>query len=253
MAECCGKNDDAERGASSADPHAWFGRMINHCYDYAAAAKADGRPIVGILCEYTPRELIMAAGAVPVCLCGGSAKTIPAAEQNLPANLCPLIKSTFGYHVQQSNPFLEMADLVVGETTCDGKKKMYELMAESRPMYILELPHRAGDANALDYWQWQLDRFRRFLSERYSTDVSDGKIRDAIGLLNRERQLRRQLAELHEIRSPTAYGPATLGLQEQHLGDAGCAGAVRGCPAAHVMTRAATIRPSPAAHGRFAF
>ena len=70
------------------------------------APKAAGRPVVGILCEYTPRELIMAAGGVPVCLCGGSAKTIPAAEQHLPANLCPLIKSTYGYHVlrQQSVP-----------------------------------------------------------------------------------------------------------------------------------------------------
>ena len=125
------------------DPCAWFGRMIEHCHEYAKAEKAAGRPVVGILCEYTPRELIMAAGGVPVCLCGGSAKTIPAAEQHLPANLCPLIKSTYGYHLLRSNPFLEMADLVVGETTCDGKKKMYELMAESRPMYVLELPHKA--------------------------------------------------------------------------------------------------------------
>ena len=120
--------------------------------------------MVGILCEYTPRELIMAAGGVPVCLCGGSAKTIPAAEQHLPANLCPLIKSTYGYHVLRSNPFLEMADLVVGETTCDGKKKMYELMAESRPMYVLELPHKAADAEALSIGWQDLRKFRTFLS-----------------------------------------------------------------------------------------
>ena len=131
------------------DPFAWFDKMIDHCYEYAQAAKAAGKPIVGILCEYTPRELIMAAGGVPICLCGGSAKTIPAAEQHLPANLCPLIKSTYGYHLLGSNPFLEMADLVVGETTCDGKKKMYELMAESRPMYVLELPHKSADGDGL--------------------------------------------------------------------------------------------------------
>jgi benzoyl-CoA reductase/2-hydroxyglutaryl-CoA dehydratase subunit BcrC/BadD/HgdB len=88
--------------------------MIEHCHEYAVQAKSEGKPIVGILCEYTPRELIMAAGGVPVCLCGGSAQTIPAAEQHLPANLCPLIKSTYGYHLLYSNPFLEMADLVVG-------------------------------------------------------------------------------------------------------------------------------------------
>jgi len=106
------------------EPLAWFGKMIQNCYEYASDAKAKGKPIVGIMCEYTPRELIMAADAIPVCLCGGSADMIPAAEEHLPANLCPLIKSTYGYHIQKANPFLEMADLVVAETTCDGKKKM---------------------------------------------------------------------------------------------------------------------------------
>ncbi|MHC4714255.1 MAG: 2-hydroxyacyl-CoA dehydratase, partial [Planctomycetota bacterium] len=145
-----GKCDTAARPAGgtccAADPLEHFKNMIPNCLEYAKEAKADGRPIVGIMCEYTPRELIMAAGAVPVCLCGGSAKTIPAAEERLPANLCPLIKSTFGYHVLKSNPFLEMADLVVAETTCDGKKKMYELMAEDRPVYILELTQKEDDA-----------------------------------------------------------------------------------------------------------
>ena len=118
MTNCCGKKTGGD------GLFAWFDGMIDHCHEYAVAAKEAGRPVVGILCEYTPRELIMAAGGVPVCLCGGSAKTIPAAEQQLPANLCPLIKSTFGYHLLRGNPFLEMADLVVGETPCDGKKKM---------------------------------------------------------------------------------------------------------------------------------
>jgi hypothetical protein len=87
--------------------------MIENCLAYARAQRDQGKPIVGILCEYTPRELILAAGGIPVCLCGGSAKTIPSAEEHLPSNLCPLIKSTYGYHVERSNPFLEMADLVV--------------------------------------------------------------------------------------------------------------------------------------------
>src|SRR5512147_509191 len=148
MSGCCGKQGAGPTTACD-EPLGWFNRMIPNCLEYAQAAKAAGKKIVGILCEYTPRELIMAAGGVPICLCGGSAKTIPAAEQQLPANLCPLIKSTFGYHVLRSNPFLEMADLVVGETTCDGKKKMYELMSETRPMYVLELPHAADSNRAL--------------------------------------------------------------------------------------------------------
>jgi benzoyl-CoA reductase/2-hydroxyglutaryl-CoA dehydratase subunit BcrC/BadD/HgdB len=175
---------------------AWFDGMIDHCYDFAEAAKAQGRPVVGIMCEFTPREIILAAGGVPVCLCGGSAATIPAAEQVLPANLCPLIKSTFGYHITGKNPFLNWADLIVAETTCDGKKKMFELMRASQPMYVLELPQKAGDADALEHWTQEVRKFKEHLEQRFQTRITDEKLRDAARLMNRERGLRRQLADL---------------------------------------------------------
>ncbi len=199
-------------------PLAWFGNMIKNCLEYARAARADGRRIVGILCEYTPRELVMAAGAVPVCLCGGSAKTIPAAEEHLPANLCPLIKSTYGYHAQKSNPFLEMADLVVAETTCDGKKKMYELMAESRPMYVLELPQREKDGDALDHWEGELRKLKAELESRFGVEITDDGIREAIGVMNRERALRRDLAAFMKAESPPLTGRQLLDLKSSISG-----------------------------------
>ncbi|MGD0746041.1 MAG: double-cubane-cluster-containing anaerobic reductase [Verrucomicrobiota bacterium] len=183
------------------NPSAWFAGMIDHCYDQVEAAKAAGRPIVGIMCEFTPREIILAAGAVPVCLCGGSAATIPAAEQFLPANLCPLIKSTFGYHVIGKNPFLNWADLVVAETTCDGKKKMFELMSATKPMVVLELPQKADDADALEHWTREVRKFKEQLEQRFQTRITDDKLRDAARLMNRERRLRRQLAALM-VRDP---------------------------------------------------
>ena len=54
--------------------------MVPNALNYAKEEKAKGRKIVGIMCEYTPRELIMAAGAIPVCLCGGDGNMIPAAD-----------------------------------------------------------------------------------------------------------------------------------------------------------------------------
>ncbi|MBC8870381.1 MAG: 2-hydroxyacyl-CoA dehydratase [Planctomycetes bacterium] len=192
--------------------------MIQNCLQHANEAKASGQRIVGIMCEYTPRELIMAAGGVPVCLCGGSEKTIAPAEEHLPANLCPLIKSTFGYHVQQNNPFLEMADLIVAETTCDGKKKMYELMAESRPMYVLELPQKADDPDAMEYWVREIKKFRSFLEDKFETEVTDEKLRDAIGVMNRERALRRTLAEFMAGDSPPLSGRQLLDLKSNISG-----------------------------------
>jgi len=191
-------------------PLAWFAGMIDHCYDYAEAARGAGRPIVGIMCEFTPRELILAAGGVPVCLCGGSAATIPAAEQYLPANLCPLIKSTFGYHVTGKNPFLKWADLIVAETTCDGKKKMFELMGASKPMYVLELPQKAEDPDALEHWVLEMRKFQQHLATRFATDITEARLIQAIQLMNRERGLRRRLADLMMLETPPLTGRQLL-------------------------------------------
>jgi len=213
MAKCCGDNHRPAGPAPKTredEPLAWFSHMIQNCYEYATEAKAEGRHIVGIMCEYTPRELIMAADAVPVCLCGGSAEMIAPAEEHLPVNLCPLIKSTYGYHVRKANPFLEMADLVVAETTCDGKKKMYELMSRTRPMYVLELPQKPTDSDAMTHWVCELRKFKNDLEERFGVEITDEKTRQAIKKMNRERALRRGLAELMESHSPPMTGRQLL-------------------------------------------
>ena len=208
MGNCC-KNDKP----SAQGPLAWFDQMIQNNFAYAEEARKQGCPVIGIMCEYTPREIIMAAGALPVCLCGGSAQTIGPAEEDLPANLCPLIKSTYGYHLQQSNPFLEMADLVVAETTCDGKKKMYELMGQTRDMIVLELPQKPDVEAGFALWLSELLRLRAQLETRYNITITDGKLRSAIRTMNQERQLRRDLAGLMQAHNPPLTGKTLLNLK----------------------------------------
>ena len=69
MTKCCNK-----RNAKSDCPITYFQSQVENCLDYADMRKKKGAKIVGIMCEYTPREIIMAADGVPVCLCGGSAE-----------------------------------------------------------------------------------------------------------------------------------------------------------------------------------
>jgi benzoyl-CoA reductase/2-hydroxyglutaryl-CoA dehydratase subunit BcrC/BadD/HgdB len=192
---------------------AWFEEMVPHCLDYAQAEKEKGRHIVGIMCEYTPREIIMAAGGVPVCLCGGSAEMIPAAEEELPANLCPLVRSTYGFCVNKANPFLEMAEMVVAETTCDGKKKMYEIMSNRKPMYVLELTQKPNDPDAAGHWKRELVKLKEALEEQFDTKVTDDGLREAIVLMNRERALRRDLAALMKSDSPPLTGRELLDMK----------------------------------------
>lgn len=207
----CSTNNAASANADT--PLAWFDKIMAHCLEYARTAKEHGHPIVGIMCEFTPRELIMAAGAVPVCLCGGSAETIPAAERDLPANLCPLIKSTYGYHALGSNPFLEMADLVVAETTCDGKKKMFELMGETRPMHVLELPQRVDSSEAFALWEQELHRLKTELERRFEVAITPELVRRSIAVMNRERAYRRKLAEVMQTDNPPMTGRQLVGMR----------------------------------------
>jgi len=211
--QCCRQDGEAELS-----PAAWFARMIPHCLDYATAAKTQGRPIVGMMCEYTPRELILAAGGIPVCLCGGSAKTVEPAERDLPNNLCPLIKSTYGYHVLKTNPFLEMADLIVAETTCDGKKKMCELMAQTRPLHVLALPQRENDADARESWYRELGKLKAVLEERFNVMITDEALRDASRVMNRERALRREIAGLMKADCPPYTGRQVLQMKSSISG-----------------------------------
>jgi benzoyl-CoA reductase/2-hydroxyglutaryl-CoA dehydratase subunit BcrC/BadD/HgdB len=90
-------------------------------------ASEAGSKIVGIYCIFAPVELVRAAGAVPVDLCGKQQAPIAAAEEVLPPALCPLIKASYGYAVTDTCPFFASADFIIAETTCDGKKRCLSL------------------------------------------------------------------------------------------------------------------------------
>jgi benzoyl-CoA reductase/2-hydroxyglutaryl-CoA dehydratase subunit BcrC/BadD/HgdB len=162
---------------------------------WAEAERVGGRRLVGIYCEYTPRELIMAAGAIPVCLCGFTPEMVGPAEVDLPANLCPLIKSSWGYIREAACPFFENAAAIVAETTCDGKKKMYELVAERKPTFVLELTQKSGSEAAFAHWLSEVRGLRTFLEETLGVRIDDTALRRAIRDMNAWRRRRLELLD----------------------------------------------------------
>ena len=160
--------------------------------------KDNGARVVGLFCSFVPLELVYAAGAVPVGLCAYSDEPIPAAEANLPRNLCPLIKASYGFALTDTCPYFYFSDLVVGETTCDGKKKMFELLNEIKETYVMQLPH-SRDAAALEFWKGQIIAFRKKLEDFYGITITENDIRNAIRMKNRERNVMRQFLELGKL------------------------------------------------------
>ncbi len=158
-------------------------------------AKQAGVKVVGQYCIYSPLEIALAAGAVPVSLCGTKNDSIPPAESILPRSLCPLIKSSFGFALEDSCPYLAASDIVIADTTCDGKKKMFELLAERKSMFILQLPQIQNEP-ALAYWKGQYERLIRELELRFDVVIGEKELRSAIRKANRFRRELKSVLDL---------------------------------------------------------
>lgn len=160
--------------------------------------KDQGIPVVGSYCTYFPKEIPIALGAATVSLCSTSDETIGEAEKDLPRNLCPLIKSSYGFAKTDKCPYFYFSDIVVGETTCDGKKKMYEIMEEIKHMYLMELPNSQSD-DALILWEKEVVKFKEYLEEMFDKKVSDDEIKKAISEENEVRKALKKLASVMKM------------------------------------------------------
>lgn len=166
--------------------------------DMTRARKDEGDRVVGVYCAFTPKELIVAAGGIPVSLCGASDVTIAAAEQHLPRNICPLVKSSYGFALTDTCPNFHFSDFLVADATCDGKKKMYELLGRMKPLHLLQLPQRADTESALQYWVSELRQLKKILEEWLDVEITDEKLREAVKLYNRCRQVTKEIFELNK-------------------------------------------------------
>lgn len=168
--------------------------------------KENGGLVAGVFCTFTPQEILDAAGMIPVSLCGMSNETVPDAEADLPKNLCPLIKSSYGFAVSDKCPYTYFADLIVGETTCDGKKKMYELLGSLKDTYVLHLPQGVTCDYALEMWTREFYRFIAFLEEKFHIRITEEALRAAARARNEERAVRSELMELQKLTPPPMLG-----------------------------------------------
>ena len=160
--------------------------------------KDKGRKVVGTFCTYTPRELIYAADAISVSLCSTSDETVPDAEKVLPKNLCPLVKSSYGFAITDKCPYMYFSDMIIGETTCDAKKKMYELLGEIKDTHVMQLPHSKNNFS-MALWKNELVELIKKLEEKFDVKITEDKIKEAIKLCNKERKAMKEFFNLAKL------------------------------------------------------
>lgn len=157
-----------------------------------------GKKVVGAFCIYAPEELAYAADATMVGLCGGADFSIPDAEAIIPHNLCPLIKSFYGFKLNKTCPYFQTSDLVIGETTCDGKKKVYELLNELISTYVIEIPHKPDTQQGKEFWLKEVEAFKAKMEELTGNTITAEKLKASIELINNKRKALKRLSDLRQ-------------------------------------------------------
>lgn len=158
--------------------------------------KSKGEKVIGTFCIYVPEEIALAAGITPVALCGGTQFSIPDAETVLPRDICPLIKSTLGLGLGKMCPYLPVINMAVGETTCDGKKKTWEILASMVPMYVMEVPQKKEQIDR-ELWLNEVRLFKDKMEELSGRKVALDTLKQGVKTINRKREA---LAKLHSFR-----------------------------------------------------
>lgn len=163
--------------------------------------RKSGGKVIGTFCNLIPEELIYAAGAIPVRLCGGFYDTIYPAEEILPKDICPLIKSSLGFKIL-GLPYFELCDVVAIPTACDGKKKLGDILSSYLPVWMLQLPNTKDTPQSKELWLIEVKLLKKRVEKLTGNKITAGKLKKAIELLHRRTEVFRRLYKIRKSKPP---------------------------------------------------
>ncbi|RXJ79959.1 double-cubane-cluster-containing anaerobic reductase [Arcobacter sp. F2176] len=156
------------------------------------------KPAVGAFCIFVPEEIIVGAGGACFGLCGGSPATIADAETELPRNICPLIKSAHGFKLQRTCAYTQSSDFIYGETTCEAKKKTWEILNKHHPVHVMNIPHMKRDKD-LKMWKEEIVEFKKHIEEVTGKKLSLEEMLEGTRIINEKRKALLRLDSLRGL------------------------------------------------------
>jgi len=163
--------------------------------------RASGGKSVGTFCIYVPDEIALAADVLPIPLCGGTGWSVDYADRMFPRDICPIVRSTFGMAFSGTCPYKTLKEYPLGETTCDAKKKAWDLLG----IPSLELPQKKFAIDR-DLWLAEVRRFRSEMEKLSGVEVTARRLGEAIHLVNDKRRLLQQINEMRKLEEPPISG-----------------------------------------------
>src|SRR5690606_14235255 len=107
-------------------------------------------------------------------------------------------------------PYFYFSDLIVGETTCDGKKKMYEYLGEFKAVHVMQLPNTQVGEKSYELWKSEIIKLKDLLEDKLELKITEDKLKEAINLKNRERVALKNFYEIGKLNPPAISGTDIL-------------------------------------------
>jgi benzoyl-CoA reductase subunit C len=161
-------------------------------------AGGENRRAVGFLPVYAPREVIHAAGALPVTLYGGGDQLeIVRGDSYFQSYICHLPRSVIELAVGGR---LDALDGFLFPSTCDVIRNlsgMFQTLLPGKYVHYLDLPQNFDDNLGGAFYREEMRGMARSIGDLTGNAVTDERLRDSIVLFNENR---RAMAELLQLR-----------------------------------------------------
>ena len=160
-------------------------------------AKEEGRKIDGYTPGgYLPEELVLASGAIPICLIrGGDHSMVELAGAYICRWIDTFCRAQIGYGVSGEDPYYNIIDLLIVPVTDNHIRAVSDVLDYNTDIDILPfgVPH-TKDNLTLNYYLHGITRLKNRLEELTGVEITDSRLRDAIKLCNREREILRDIS-----------------------------------------------------------
>ena len=166
-------------------------------------AREEGRKIIGYTPGgYLPEELVLASGAIPICLIrGGDHSMVELAGAYICRWMDTFCRAQIGYGVSGEDPYYSILDLLVVPVTDNHIRAIMDVLDYHTDIDIFPfgVPHMKEKA-ALDYYLHGITRLKNRLEVLTGHQITESRLREAILLCNRERELLRKISLMRRSR-----------------------------------------------------
>jgi benzoyl-CoA reductase subunit C len=160
---------------------------------------APGRRAIGHMPTYVPRELIHAAGMLPVGIVGGGDRLeIIRGDAYFQSYICRIPRSTIELALSHR---LDVLDGMLFPAICDVIRNlsgMWSMIFPDRFVHYVDLPQNFDPAVGGLFWRRELESLRRDFEKISGNAITDQALRASIGVYNENR---RAIRDLYAARS----------------------------------------------------